>query len=261
MVLTAILGDMPRDISTKEENFCRAFVKTRDGAFSYRQAYDVRDTTNAATINANAAKTLRRPAVQARIEQLISKAAEIAPVTLTVAQALSRWMEMAMADPDELIGTRVGCCRFCWGEAHGFQWREREYLDALGRAEKANEPLPDPAGGFGFYHAREPNPACPECCGEGVERIVARDTSKLSPSAKLLFGGVKKTNRGLEIIIADRVKCFENACRVIGAFDDKVRLNGALDLMAQSVTLQTSDPHEAERIYRDMIAGKVRANN
>lgn len=252
---------MARQLTAKEEIFCQHYAKTREASGAYRAAYNVQPNTKAQSIATAAAKLLADPDLTRRIDEIIAEATKTAPVTLTIAGALSRWMEMATADPDELIGTRVGCCRFCWGEAHGFQWREREYLDALGRAEKANEPLPDPAGGFGFYHAREPNPACPECCGEGVERIVARDTSKLSPSAKLLFGGVKKTNRGMEIIIADRVKCFENACRVIGAFDDKVRLNGALDLMAQSVTLQTSDPHEAERIYRDMIAGKVRANN
>jgi len=189
-------------------------------------------------------------------------------VTFTVAEALERWLTIALANPDELIGLRVGCCRHCHGEGFGYQWKEREYLAALDEAERLQRidpkgaargdyPFPDPAGGFGFRHAKPPNPDCPECEGEGVERVVARDTSKLSPGALALFGGVKKTRQGLEIIIADRGKALENVTRMLGGFNDKVRVDGSIGAMLAIVKAMPRDPQEASRAYMELIAANA----
>ena len=64
---------------------------------------------------------------------------------------------------------------------------------------------------------------------------------------------MKKKRDGLEIIIADRHKALETLGRILGAYDDKVRHSVNLAAAVQSTKLETTDPHEAERIYREMV--------
>lgn len=252
-------------LTAKQEKFCQHYAAHRDGGKAYRHAFDVAVTTLETTCHSEACRLLNIPAVTARIEFLVTASTNKLPAVFDLAEALRRWLEIADANPDELIGLRVGCCRHCWGDGFLYQWKEREYLEALDKAERAavkdpSHPMPDVAGGFGFRKGRAPHPDCPECEGEGVERVVPRDTSKLSPSARRLYGGVKQTRSGVEIIIADRVKALENANRIIGAFTERVRLDGSIHTMAEVVTTEVTDPHEAARMYERMIRGPLRAN-
>lgn len=171
-----------------------------------------------------AAKWVANGNIAARIAEL--KEASAAKAEWGVADALMDFLKVATADPRELIETRIGACRFCYGENHQFHWKEREYLEAVQRAEAAEEPLPDPAGGFGYRRTAMPHPDCPECEGEGAQRIVPKDTAKLSPQALMIYEGVKKTKDGYEIKIADRHKARENAARIIGAFVDRKEVSG-----------------------------------
>lgn len=245
-------------LTAQQQAFVDHYVLTRDGPGSYRHAYRVRATTSAKSVSEAASKMLADPKIQRAVDEAINNAAAASPVTFTVADALNRWLEIASADPNELIGLRVGCCRHCWGEGGLYQWHEHEYLAALDAAERAAQTdptvrLPDPAGGFGFNHTADPNPDCWKCQGEGVERVVARDTRRLTPGARLLYGGVKAKRDGVEIIIADRTKALENACRIIGAFTDKVKLDGTIGAMAAVVQMQTDDPKAAAQAYMDLM--------
>lgn len=177
-----------------------------------------------------------------------------------VAKLMDVYMAIAMTDPNELISIRVGCCRHCHGVGFGYQWREREYLRALDdwertRAPKGEDkpPAPDPAGGFGYLHSVEPNPDCPECGGEGVTRLVPRDTTTLSPGAKHLYRGAQQTKEGLKIIFADKDATLERIGRMLGAFDDKLRVD--LNAKIAALKLTTSDPREAADAYSRMIKG------
>lgn len=252
-------------ITYQREMFCQHYAQFRSGPAAYIHAFNVRDTTAVKTIDANASKLLSLTEIQQRIDELVAASVDKIPATFTAADALKTWLDIAFADPNELIGMRVGACRHCYGEGHKYQWKEHEFLEALERAEKLTakgEPdieLPDPAGGFGYRRTAAPNPECPHCEGDGEEYVAARDTRKLSPAARLLFGGVKKKRDGVEIIIADQKKALENACRILGAFNDGVKLDGSLGLMAQVVQLKTDDPNEAARLYQEMIRTKVRA--
>lgn len=241
-------------LTVKQQAFVDRYLQTRDGAGSYRHAFNVRPSTKPKSVSDAASKLLADPEVMAAVERGLSATAAAAPVTFTVADALAKWVEIATADPRELIGLRVGCCRYCWGEAGGYQWHEREYLAACDAAERDKQPLPDPAGGFGFNHTLDPNVDCWKCRGEGVERVVARDTSKLTPSALLLYGGVKSKRDGVEIIIADRMKALENACRIIGAYQDRVKLDGSIGAMAAIVQQMPNDPKAAARAYQELMA-------
>lgn len=251
------------NLTARQETFARHYAMTRSLSESYREAYNCEGCLPK-TIDSRARETLDAPGVRERVKEFLDLAAQ--DVSFTVAQALQRFLDIATADPNELISLKVGCCRYCHGDGHGYQWREREYLDELDRVEQFNrhrgpkqpeQALPDIAGGFGFDASKEPVQGCPECHGEGVGRIVPKDTEALSPQGRLLYGGVKHTNNGPQIIIADRMKALENATRIIGAFSDNVKVSGDLKAMVASVRLETTDPNEAAKAYMDMIAGKL----
>jgi phage terminase small subunit len=247
-------------LTAKQERFCQLYAADRNGVAAYRGAYSVRSDTKDATCENGASKLLRDPRIVARIDAL-ADAAAVAPggALYDAAWCRERWAMIAQADPRELIGLRVGCCRYCWGAGHSYHWREREYLEALDKAERAakrdpDHPLPDPSGGLDFNATRDPNPDCPECHGEGVERVVPRDTSKLSAQALLLYGGVKAKRDGTEIIIADRTKALENVTRMAGGYKDNVRLDGSISGMLAVAKIETTDPVEASRMYQELMA-------
>lgn len=247
-------------LTAKKQAFAEHYAAHRDGPGAYRHAYTVRAGTSDKSVSNGASKLLADPEIMATVNELANAAVAASPVVFDVATALTKWLEIADADPDELIGLRVGCCRHCYGEGGLYQWHEIEYLARLDEAERQqragdlNVQLPDLAGGFGYDHTRAPSPSCWKCRGEGVERVVARDTSKLTPAARLLYGGVKTTRDGIQINIADRTKALENACRIIGAFNDKLRLDGSIGLMAAVVKMETDDPKAAARAYQELMA-------
>lgn len=256
-------------LTAKMAAFVEHWVRWRNATQAYTHAYDTEGTYE--TRRDAGSKLLADPRVQAAIKERQKVATQESGVD--VSWLLDRFIAMATADVRELIGLKIGCCRFCHGDGHGYQWREAEYLDKLAEVEREQERrarnslpsddvlFPDPAGGFGFNATHPPHPSCPRCHGEGVERFVPRDTDKLSDQALLLYGGVKvKADGAYEIIIADRSKAAELAGRILGAFTDKVRLSGAIGHMHTVADLRKVDPAEAARAYKEMIAGHLAAN-
>jgi phage terminase small subunit len=252
-------------LTDKQRAFVEHYARYRNATQAYGHAYDV-TTDNYETRRKAGADLLHDPKVRAAIKARQQIATEASGVD--VAWLLQRFVDIATADPRELIGLKVGCCRYCWGEAHRYQWREREYLEAVDEAEQLarDKPFlshtvryPDPAGGFDFNATHPPHPSCPQCHGEGVERFVPRDTDKLSDQALLLYGGVKVKKDGYEIIIADQAKAAELAGRIMGAFTDGVRLSGAIGHMHAIADLRAVDPQEAAKVYREFVAGHLAA--
>lgn len=248
---------MAQPLTPKEEAFCVHFAKHRRGPAAYVAAYEVQPTTTAATIASEASRLLALPKLIERIAELQEAATAASPDTMTVAEVFGRFVQIATADPNELIEVKRGACRYCHGEGHGYQWREREYLEALTLAERAKEPLPDVAGGFGYQHFAAPAGDCPECGGDGIPRTLLKPTGNLSPGGRALYGGAKETRNGIELIIADRMKALELVGRILGVFNDKLVHGGAVGLMANVVTTASTDPHEAARMYEEMVKGKL----
>lgn len=256
--------DWTDGLTLKMVAFVEHWVKWRNATQAYTHAYDT-EASYETRRNAGS-RMLADPRIQAAIKERQKLGTEKSGAD--VAWLLERFLMMATADPRELIGLKVGCCRHCWGTGHGYQWREREYLEKLDEAERmtrlhpgSDVRYPDPGGGFNFNATFPPNPLCPQCHGEGVERFVPRDTDTLSDQALLLYGGVKvKSDGGYEIIIADRGKAAELAGRIMGAFDDKLRISGAVAHMHAVNDLRSVNPQEAARIYRDFVAGAIAAN-
>ena len=146
--------------------------------------------------------------------------------SITTQQVLHRLWLIASADPNELIELRRVNCRHCRGEGFDYQWREREYMQAVKAAERDREGIPDYAGGFGYDDTLDPVPECPECKGEGVERVIPKDTRNLSPSGRALFAGIEKTAQGLKVKTHDQHAALRDIGKHLGMFVDRKELAG-----------------------------------
>lgn len=249
-----------KGLTAQEEVLCRSFVSSRCSRTAYVTAFG--SVGDAKRDRINGSRILAKPQVQLRIRELQDEL--VSEMGFAPEKALQYFLQIAYADPNELVSLRVGACRYCHGDGHGYQWREGEYMEALAAVEKFNEAnagkapekaLPDIAGGFGFDHTAEPHIECPMCGGEGERRVILSDTTKLSPGAKLLYGGVKETAHGTQVIVADRMKAMELAARLIGAFEDKVSIRA--ELKAMSTVVLSDDPAEAAKAYLDMVRSSL----
>lgn len=168
---------------------------------------------------------------------------------------LREWVDIAMADPNDIIQFRRTCCRHCHGEDHAYQWIDREEfaqsLAAAAMVENARpQDMPSDAGGFGFDKRMEPHPTCPKCFGEGVADVFALDTRKLKGGARRLYAGVKVTRDGFEIKLRDQDKALDNIARHLGMYRDKVQISGDPDappVQTQQTIDITGLPLEAQR--------------
>jgi phage terminase small subunit len=183
-----------------------------------------------------ASELLATPEVQALLDVAIAERAE--RVKIDADDVLKRMYAVATADPRELIELHRCCCRFCYGIDHHYQWTPNELREATMEYQKqvacANADQlkllrePDTSGGTEFNPYTDPNPACPECFGEGTERVVPKDTRDLSPSAMLLYAGVKTTQNGLEIRMHDQTSMLVNVGKHLGMFEKKVTVKGEI---------------------------------
>lgn len=259
---------MTRPLTAKQEAFAMAVAMGSTKADAYRANYKTEGWTPEAIQN-QGTRTASVPAVFQRIRELSTKKAETASgeFDMTVKRLLQTYIEIAFTDPNELTRMRVGACRHCWGVGGAYQWKEHEYAAALVKWQllaaawardtskgKGDEPpMPDPAGGFGYRFTADPNPECVECEGEGIERMRIMDTTKLSPGAKHLYRGVQSTKDGIKILFGDKDKALESIGRMLGAFDDRLRVD--LKAAVAHLHLDTKDPREAAAVYERMIRG------
>lgn len=137
-------------------------------------------------------------------------------------EVLAQMWQLATFDANKLSQYRRGCCRYCWGFGHQYQWRdvvefEEKRLEAI--EKKRKEPID--AGGYGYDHTGEPNPECPRCNGDGIGQPFFQDTRKLSADAALAYSGVKLGKHGVEITAISRERMFEAVMKRLGLADSE----------------------------------------
>ncbi len=145
---------------------------------------------------------------------------------IDAAWVLRQWHDIATADANEITQLRRICCRHCHGFGHQYQWTEAEYSKALDQAIDSGKEAPDGMGGFGFDLNAEPNPACPECGGQGTEYLYVADTRKLKGPARRLYAGVQRTKDGLKVLTRDQDAAISNISRYLGMLVDKKEISG-----------------------------------
>lgn len=172
--------------------------------------------------------------VQARVAFLAKAAQE--RVGIKAEDLLRRAETILTADARELTEHRIGACRYCYGIDHEYQWTTpREFRRALtlATAKLPKKPtaaqrnaLPTDEGGFGFKVTRDPNPECPECAGLGTPFVRFADTRSLSPSAAVLFEGIKEGKDGIEIKMASKQAAMDLLAKHHGLATQKHEVTG-----------------------------------
>lgn len=172
---------------------------------------------------------------------------------ITQDMVLKRWWVIANAEVNDLIQYRRVCCRHCHGVGHDFQWTDvAEYQRAVIAAmpdeddEGPPKPMPSDSGGYGFNPTIDPHAGCPKCYGQGNAEPYVPDTRKLTGGARMLYNGIKVTDRGLEVKMLDRDKALENVARHLGMFVDKTEVTGkdGQPLVPQAVRVEFVDAQD-----------------
>lgn len=183
---------------------------------------------------------------------------------------------LANVDQNELTQWAVGACRYCHGDGHGYQRTPAEYRQAMERylANEADRKLRrgetegdrdlvgllfPVLGGVGFDPRKDPHSDCPECFGEGQGREVLKDTRKLSPAARKLYAGIKRTKNGIEVMTRSQDKALDLAARHTGVVKSSMEVTGKnggpLQHAGAVVALTTDNPIEAAREYQKLMGG------
>lgn len=153
---------------------------------------------------------------------MLAKAA--AANEVTVADVLRAYLNVATADPREVVGYLRGSCRFCHGAGHKRQRTPDEMQRARLAHAKERRKNPDlgefdEEGGIGYDPRREPADDCPECFGEGEGRVVIRDTRGFNTRALALYAGVKEGKDGTEVKLHDQMAAWAQIARHVGFFE------------------------------------------
>lgn len=179
-------------------------------------------------------RLLKSAEIRAAIDAEMEKRA--VRTQISADEVLRELIGIATADTNELVEHRLCCCRFCWGEGNRYQRTpaemerdraEHAIADMEAQAKGTSSPPPfDEQGGSSYNATFPPNPACPECFGEGVSRPVFKDTRLASPGARSLYAGVKITKEGMEVKVHSKDKALELLGRHLAMWNDKIKHQG-----------------------------------
>lgn len=257
-------------LTVKEGNFVALFCAGTNATDAYAQTFNTTGWKRQ-SISKRAWMLRNKPEVSQAIQQLLDE--QRASMRFGLAELQQHWVDVILADPNELTKHRRVNCRHCWGTKHKYQWRDQnEYAAKVAEAldhnakieEKGNRSrakpvaIPDSDGGFGFNRTRSPHPDCSVCAGEGEGDVYIGDTSKLSERGKALYAGVKVTRDGIQILMQDKQKAQDMLARTLGAFKDNVQLTGpgGGPIAATNIPMP-QDPIEAARLYQQIVSGKA----
>lgn len=243
--------------SKRIPRFVEEYAKDRNGT----QAA-IRAGYAAASAHSQASALLSDPKVQEMVEAEMARVTQEARVE--AADILREYLAIATADASKIMYVRRVNCRYCWGAGHNYQWRPREYAEACDSEMKAayleERPadLPDCSGGFGYQGNAEPNPACPECNGEGHEDIFFQDTEGLTGPERKLIAGIKRTRDGLEVKLRDQDGALKILAQYAGLLIERKELTGkdGRPLIPEAPPADLpDDPQALAALYSQIVSG------
>ena len=243
---------IPDDPLTAQENAFAQLVAI-DGNLSvaYRAAFNVAHKTRPGYVDEAACRLAKVPQVRARINELRSRIAD--ETLISARDVIKDWIDVALADPNELTRRVRWNCRHCHGDEHAYQWRDTaEYLEACAAATEADPPRPPPSldGGFGFVGDMSPAPDCPRCYGLGEERVILADTSKLTGPARKLFKGIGKNG---EVLMHDQETARQMLARAMGLLKDTAPPLDSPGRQRGTVIDAAATPVDAAQAYLELV--------
>lgn len=213
-------------LTARQERFvfeyCKDFVATR--------AY-VRAGYSEAGAGSGGPKLLENPEVQAAIEEQKEMLAYVA--TLSPAWVLRQWMDIASANPNDLVSIEVDSCPECY---------DQDTRTAL------------VAGGLGDT-LKIPNPACAACKGRGIESVRVADTRRLKGAAKRLYAGAVMTRDGVKVLMRDQDAALANLSKYLGMVVDRK------EIAVPGANGEPLKPVRAEDLTDDQLAALISAGS
>jgi phage terminase small subunit len=204
----------------RREAFVRHYLIHQNASRAYREA-GYRDGPGT---RQSAHRLLTSAYIQARIVE--ARQGLLAALDVTVEEVVRRFRDIAFADIAGIVGLHVGACRFCYGVGHTYQWRTpREFHECLAQPHRDFSATGDreaeghPEGGYGYDASLPPNQDCSECGGEGIPRIVFKDTRVLTDSERAVFAGVVETRYGVNYRFHNQMKALGELAKRIGFYD------------------------------------------
>lgn len=204
----------------RHEKFARVYAYGQPITEAYNLAFGRTEGNSQKAAANKACELMKRPEIAARVIEIRESLASKAQYTQD--HLFKDALAMMTFDKRELMDIRHGACRYCYGDGHQYHWKEREFIQAVEKAERAGEPLPDIAGGFGFKRLAEPNPDCPECEGAGVVVERFADSRTYSPTAAMAFEGFEPTANGIKLKTIDRAPFANIVSKMLGVADKRV---------------------------------------
>ena len=202
--------------------FCREYLVTMDRDRAARAAGLSKQASG---------KLLADPDIQACLAQMMRERS--ARNNIEPDDVLRRWNLLAFGDVNEVQQLRRVCCHFCWGQDNKRQmmWREIQDLVESQNADNAKllaagkeaviyEPIDD-----WYDHAKDPNPECPACRGDGLVMGWFADSRKLPPTGQALFAGFKMTRDGFEVKIHDQQHALDMLAQHLGLIGPAAQAN------------------------------------
>ena len=178
-----------------------------------------------------ASQLLKQDDVQALVQERQAKLCD-------KLEGMERWvlgqlMGVATADARELVELHRVACRHCWGKKFKYQRTQNErdeayehWLENEVAAQEMQPPRPptrfNELGGIGYTPKKDPNPACPECFGDGEPRTVFNDTRDLSEQGARLYAGVEETQHGMKMKMHSQMDATLNIGKHFGMFATKI---------------------------------------
>lgn len=199
------------------------------------------------TAYVNASRLLRNAKVSQAIRDALDERSR--RVKVTQDEVLKWWWDIATADATQLTEHHRGCCRYCWGFGHNYQWRDAvEFEEALAKVEgKDGVKPPEDPGGYGYDGTLDPNPDCPRCNGVGMSRPVFHDTRDLNGAERRLFAGIKEGKFGLEMITRNQDEAMKMVAQHLGMLKTKTELSGPNGGAIQTITMSKEEYKSARQ--------------
>lgn len=223
------------------QRFCTEYLRDLNATQAYMRTYgEGNPDLKISTAGQQGYQLLKNPQIRAEIQRLMDERAVVTGITAD--RVLTTLWAMVTTPSNELTEVRIGACRHCWGYQHQYHYRESElekaeadfiHKEARRRKEwlkkspafREENPFEErtfhAGGGTGFDPKREPHPECPHCHGDGDKQVVIKDTRNLSVGAEMLFGGIKQTEHGMQVLLHDRMPALKLVGEHLGMWSDK----------------------------------------
>lgn len=239
--------------TVKQDNFARALAETGNASAAYRIAYNVHEHTMPNVVWASASRLAALPHVKKRIQEIQQQL--VLETIVSAREALQWQLDIATADPNEVVYVAVRACRNCHGIGHKYQWvDEDEFIVACAKTMDEGKVPPDDVGGYGYSRGASPALDCPNCLGAGLQETVIKDTTKLTGKARKLYAGAKQDRYGqIEVKLHDQKAAWEMVCRMLGAFNDKLDLRTPAERKGATKIPDGLSEQETTRAYLAML--------